>query len=129
MPAQQWLTWVQFLLLNNKYILREILSSLPDCVVGLHRPPGLHLLLRPGAVALLQAAAPAAVLPAARRWRRQRPAGGVSGDHPQQGPGAAQVQEGAALQRQKRHLVRGYLPDHPLRQVSALSRRYSKIYK
>lgn len=38
----------------------------PDRLLGLHRPPGLHLLLRPRALALREAPAAAAVLPAAR---------------------------------------------------------------
>lgn len=69
----------------------------PDRFLRLHWPAGLHVLLCPSTVALLQAATPVAVLPSTRGWRCQGPAGGVSGDHPQQGTGAAQIQKGPAL--------------------------------
>lgn len=55
------------------------------------------------------------VLP--RRPCRARPPGGVPGDGSEQGPGAAQVEEGAALQRQERRALRGHQPHHPPRQV------------
>lgn len=45
------------------------LFSPPDRLLGLYRPPGLHLLLRPSTLALGEAAAAAAVLPAARYGR------------------------------------------------------------
>lgn len=56
-------------------------------------------------MAVLQTAAFAAVLPSTRRWRCQGSSGRVSGDHSQQGPGAPQIQEGAAFQRQECHPV------------------------
>lgn len=51
----------------------------PDRLLGLHRPPGLHLLLRPGALAVGEAPAAAAVLPPARYGQaRQGACGGLS---------------------------------------------------
>lgn len=52
-----------------------------------------------------------------RRPCSARPPDRVPGDDSEQSPGAAQVQESAALQRQERRALRGHQPYHPPRQV------------
>ena len=59
----------------------------------------------------------AAELSSARRPWRPGEVERMSGDHPQQGPGGSEVEEGATLQRQEQRPLRGHLPHHPQRQV------------
>ena len=59
----------------------------------------------------------AAELSSTRRPWRPGEVERVSGDHPQQGPGGSEVEEGATLQRQEQRPLRGHLPHHPQRQV------------
>ena len=84
--------------------------------------PGLHLLLRARALALCEAAAPAAELPPAGGPWGAVAAERVPGDDPEQGAGAAQVEESAALQRQEQRPLRGHLAHHPQRQRAQLAR-------
>ena len=83
---------------------------------------GLHLLLCARTLALCEAAAPAAELPPAGGPRRAVAAERVPGDDPEQGAGAAQVEESAALERQEQRPLRGHLAHHPQRQRAELAR-------
>ena len=48
-----------------------------------------------------------------RRRIGEEPIDGMSGDDPEQGAGAAQVEEGAALKREERRPLRSHQPHHP----------------
>ena len=96
-----------------------------DCInltSHLYYTLGLHLLLRARALALGEAAEAAAELPAARGPRSAVAAQRVPGDDPEQGAGATQVEEGAALQRQEQRPLRGHLAHHPQRQRTQSAR-------
>ena len=72
-------------------IVYSNLQAQQDCDRLLHRPPGLHLLLCPRPLAVSQAAPPPTELSSPRRPECPHSIDGVSGNHPEQGPGGPQV--------------------------------------